>query len=957
MIGRGKERERAAQLLSSTQLGQGSVIALIGEAGIGKSRLLNDFVEHAVDQGFNVRTLLGTPSERGLPFAGLYALLAPDVKTRLDPLLAAAIGLQESETPPFAVAVSNALIKHLSDRAEESPMLIAIDDLQWLDPSTIAVLSSIVGSLLADRIMIAMTIRSEIVSGEIVDTEALAALPSELQWVNSTERLFLRPLSLSESVDLLVERGTTRTLAYEIASVAGGLPLALVELGRHGSRLETERDGIVSIAQLHAERFAALSANARWLCQCVAIEAHFEAVACVVGEAFSASFNEAVHAQILRRVGDSLNFTHPLLRVGALANATPADLRELHGSFAVRLDPEEHADRIAIHGAAAAFGIDDRAADLLVEFATRARARGALAESSSALFRAAELTADSTVRTQRMLGGVETLYFAGDAPGALEILDRELPNITDPSLLADAEFLLARSSEWERSVSGAVSGLERLARRVLLERPTQAANALALSAGMAAMAGDIPRGIAAAEHAIALADEHDDFLAGMLARGNLVWNLVLHGETTRAEEVAGPITSLLKVAAESESVEGVIVSQFLSMVALLDERLDEADEILSQGLAFARRIGLRLRVAQFAMIRGAYLFRVDRWDEAYLLATQHLNRSDLPCIAHAWGSAAAAQIAAAMGRDDDVETRTTQAMVEAQRLGVPLVEAWCRVARGHLHLGRGEYVKAAIEYELVRDLLAGIGLREPGYLWWHGDWLSTLIALNRHDEARQAMVEYKELAATTGRRSLKGFLARAEGQMANTESEASKRFAESVDWFGAMSMTFEQARTRLARGQWLLQHSTKPKGLQAAQRDANASMRIFVRLGARPWQERAGDLSREISSALLTQSGASNREEAETDASVVADSERPMVASETLPPPLRDLLTSAELRVALAIGDGKTNREASQELSLSEKTIEYHLQRVYRKLGVTNRSACIAFVMRDRKELSPKGRS
>jgi DNA-binding CsgD family transcriptional regulator len=1076
VIGRQSERQQARNLLEQAAQHRGGWMSFVGAAGIGKSTLLDEIANDASQRGFALRRVNGTPSEQALPFAALNALLSRDLSdVNLDPVLAASIGLAPTEVPPLPQAVAAALVGHLSEKAETQPLLVIIDDLQWIDASSINVLGLLATSIGADRFALIFGVRTGAGRAEetstnepwnpahITSAAEVSPIEAPLDWIDQANPVVLQPLSDEDSLALLLETGISISEARAITDIAGGLPLALVELARNGSDGSENSTRFVDMARLYARRLEQLPKNVRRIAELAAIESNLEAVRTIYGKGFATTLAAAQHHEILRPASLGLDnpadpgiaspeflhhdtsdtsettstddeaaphapafleFAHPLLRVAALGATSASEQRTLHRQFAdilTTLDrhqpktghqteqPQQHLDRVALHRGAAALGADDEAADLLVAFAGRAKGQGALVEASQALLRAAELTTEPQLRTRRMLDGAADLYTSGDPRRAIVIIDREIPRIHDPNLLGDAEFLYARVAEWEQPSTNTVAILRRLARRFEESEPIRSSWALGMAASMAMMAGDLRTGIDDARRSLELAEANNEFFAAIVAKGNLVWNLFLRGERGEAEEAVGSIAGLMKMASETETVEGIMVAQGIAMMSVVNEEWTEADVILTNALGLARKMGIRLSTVLLSTIRGNLMWRLGRWDEGALLVNQDLSPQGLPAISYTWGSAESASMAASRGDEATVNRIMAQSLPEAERLGLPLVEAWLRNARAHLAMSKGLYAEAVADLDIVRSLTERMGLVEPGFFLWQGDWLAALIAVGRIDEARKGLARAKIVAASTGRRWLKGVIARTEGELAlhdyfagqkngsngdlsngsngstgsNGVQVAVSLFDEALAWFTELGMPFEIARTHLTRARLIDHHqnlnvnlnvnvNVNPEAKQEAKqtsgvhqssdlmttvlttvqvqidpafadgeltvlhldellfRDLDRAKTAFAHLGAIRWDEQTTNLRTRATERLR-----------------LGPTAVP-VSEVKIAPRLAEQLTTAELRVAVCVAEGRTNREAAQELHVSSKTVEYHLQAVYRKLGVTNRSACTAMVVKAR---------
>jgi DNA-binding CsgD family transcriptional regulator/tetratricopeptide (TPR) repeat protein len=925
MIGRTSERARCLKALDNASEGTSSVLTIWGEAGIGKTALLQEVLNEALARGFDVRRVTGVPSESAMPYAGLNALLLHDLRNpNLNDVLAVAAGLVLAPTTPLVPSIAAALLVHLSTLAEAKPIVLIVDDLQWIDRSSVSVLEGFVRGLKADRIAVLLATRTD--PNRLFDRSAEL---EDTSWIATLDSIVLTPLSERESVDVLVSQGVEIARATSIAKYADGLPLALMELvaARAGEspmgRLANDR--VINVASLYADRFETLSAEVRLVCVAVAIEDSISAVSAFVGNSFDNDCATAIELGLVVVNGDSIQFRHPLLRQAALQGTSPMALRRLHLGIANALDPKNNEDRIALHLAASAIGPDETVAERLAAFGERARGRGALQEASNALMRSAEISPDPVLRARRLLNAAETMYIDGVIDASLEVVSSVLKRSPNLDVNAEAEVLYARIAEWDRCPAEVVQRLIDFADRIELTAPLLSAWSCVHASGMAMMAGDITAGVSTAQRALRIAEEHDDFFAVMRAKGNLVWNLLLIGRVGESEDIVGPIEALIKLAAASENIEGVSVAQALSMMYVMNERWDEADGILSMALPLARRLSARLSVVLLGMVRGNLLWRKGRWEEGWLLSTEDLVQHELPAISWAWGNAAAAQIAASRGLGDEVRMRTDESIAASRRLDLPLVSAWAFAARGHLALSSGDFATARNEYERVVAITGSIGLVEPGFFLWHGDWVASLIGSNDLVAAKAALEVLLGIEEQTGRQWLQGVIARANGQLCTDAAAAQGQFVISTTTFESLGMPFEQARTHLAFADWLIGNErtrTSSTLRSLANEQLELAIANFVRLGANQW----------LQTALLLRDTSSQNDSL------------PAQGTNNRGPYLRELLTPAELRVALSVVNGTTNRETAQELHVSEKTVEYHLQSIFRKLGVSNRGACVAAI-------------
>jgi DNA-binding CsgD family transcriptional regulator len=301
-------------------------------------------------------------------------------------------------------------------------------------------------------------------------------------------------------------------------------------------------------------------------------------------------------------------------------------------------------------------------------------------------------------------------------------------------------------------------------------------------------------------------------------------------------------------------------------------------------------------VENFALaMRGEVLWRLGRWPEARAESMVDAIYSEKVAGAGAFGSATVARTEAAVGLVDDALRRAGTAVQRGETTGMGVLAAWGRHAEALAHLAAGRPDAALEGLEWIWRLCRQGRVGDPGPLWWQGDLLEAQTAVGRHDDARRLVAQLEAEAAATGRRWA---LAVALRGRAILEGDAGMA-ARSVTVLEALGSPFEAARSRLVHAE-LLQGHDRVVVLTAA-------LDAFERLGARPWIDRT--------SHGLGQGAVANGRHA--------------VAS---------TLTEGELRVALAVGRGLTNREAAAQLALSPKTVDAHLQTIYRKLNVRSRT-------------------
>jgi DNA-binding CsgD family transcriptional regulator len=221
-----------------------------------------------------------------------------------------------------------------------------------------------------------------------------------------------------------------------------------------------------------------------------------------------------------------------------------------------------------------------------------------------------------------------------------------------------------------------------------------------------------------------------------------------------------------------------------------------------------------------------------------------------------------------------------------------------------MHLGAGRWDEAAATFDVIVD---ANDVPEPGWLWWQADYIEALWRSGRTVEANEQLHVLEAQAAAVGRAWPTAAVERSSALLGHG-GPPEERFAAAIEGFRSISAPFEEARTLLLRGEHRVREGRTSEGA----RDLAAARTIFDRIGARPWSDRASIARGEAQGGL---------------------------------PSLASRLTAAELRVAMAVGHGASNRQAAEQLFISVKTVDFHLQGIYRKLGVRNRTQLAAIVL------------
>jgi len=870
---------------------------LRGEAGVGKSALLDYLSQHA--SGCGKAKAAGVESEMELAYAGLQHLCAPFLD-RLERLpgpqseaLGTAFGLRDGDAPDrFLVGL--AVLSLLSDIAEERPLICIVDDAQWLDAASAQPLAFVARRLGAESVGLVLAVREP--DGE----RHFGGLPA----------LSVGGLGDREARELLATVVTgplDARVRDRIVAETHGNPLALLELPRGRTPAElaggfglTDGPPVPGrIEQSFLERLAHLPPSTRLLLLLAAAEPAGDSV--LVWRAAAELQIEPDAAAPAARAGlvdfgAQVRFGHPLIRSAIIGAAAPEEHRRVHWALAEVSDPDADPDRRAWHRAQAAAGLDEDVAAELDRSARRARARGGLAAAAAFHERAVELTPDPRCRAERALLAAKGKYQAGAPDAALRLLAIAQAGPLDELGAARAQLLHAQITFATTRGSDAPPLLLEVARR-LEQLDATLARETYLEAFAAALSADrLVRGGDAGEIAAAV-------LAAGWERSTRPSDLLLDGLALLTREGYVAAAPALKVA----------------LRAFRNERLAEEDELrwlwlacrLARALAdyeawdelTARHLEVARRAGAFSALPVALTDRVlvELFSGRIAVAMSLAAESD--AVIEATGShlTLRTSIVLANWRGRDAEAR---ALIEAHRQDVLgrgeglwlAATDWGSAIR---YNGLGRYSEALAAAEQAAGAARGLG---PSILL-----LAELIeaaARSGHPErATSPLAQLGQTAQAAGTEWALGTHARAAAMLADGEA-AEQLYLEAIERLSHVKTRATLARAHLLYGEWLRRENRRI--------DARAQLRaahaMLFDMGMGAFAERA---RREL---LATGETVRKR------------------AVVTL-----DELTPQETQVArLAVG-GQTNPEIAAQLFLSPRTVEWHLRKVFGKLGVGSR--------------------
>jgi DNA-binding CsgD family transcriptional regulator len=901
LLGRDREQQALTGLLDAARGGGSGVLAMVGEAGIGKSALLAYAEEQAA--GMNILRARGVQSEAHIPFGGLFELLRPaldrigQIPAPQAAALESALALRPASAPG-RFAVGAATLSLLAAYSEQAPVAVLLDDAHWLDGSSADALLFAFRRLVADPVAVVVAVRQGETS--LIDGADLPVL-------------WLPGLDPSAAAELLRRQGDaplSEDLAGRLHRETGGNPLALLELGRERERLAALPPGAPlaasSVASVYLARQQALPQRTRdVLVLAAALDGGEVSVLARAAPIAGLELSDLVPAEAagLITVRDSrVEFRHPLARSAIYAAAAADRRRALHQALARAL-PDSEADRRAWHLALAAFGPDDAASSALQQAGQRAYQRSAYEVASRAFERAALLAPKEAHQGQLYYAAADAAWLGGLAERAVGLL-AEASRPAPPAGLAVAiEHLRGHIAARRGPITQAQEILLAGAERAATIDPERAVVMLAEAAYASFFAGDTATMLLAARRAAALATPDSSgrtaFFA-LIARGMA---LIFSGED---EPGAPAVRSAVEVLERSDELRDD--PRLLAWAAMGSIWLREADvgRVLAyRALEAARRkaaVGtLPFTLGHVAIDQAS----TDRWAEAQAsfheaisLARETGQRTDLAC-----GLAFLARLEARQGSAAQSREHAAEALGLARELGLGTCEVWALGALGDLELGAGHPEAALAHYEEQRTVLHARGILDAD-LSPAPELAEIYLRLGRGPEAAKTAEEFTRDATAKTQPWALARAARCRGTVA-AEGEAERYFDTALAMHALTADAFETARTHLAYGARLRRERQRVR----AREQLRTAVEVFDRLGAGPWSEMAR--------AELAATGETARRR---DVSTLND------------------LTPQELQIALSLAEGRTVRETAAALFLSPKTIEYHLRNVYRKLSIGSRS-------------------
>ena len=907
LLDRRDECRALDQILAEVRAGESRALVIRGDAGVGKSALLEYVFEKASDA--RVVRAAGIQSEMELAFAGLHQVCAPllgELPRLPDPqqeALRSAFGLNVGRAPDqFLVGL--AVLGLFAEVARDRPLVCLLDDAQWLDRASTEVLAFVGRRLLAESVAMIFAVR-----------ESVSGRASEVPELEGLTHLGLGGLPDDEARQLLMSAfaGPVDTPVLErILAEVQGNPLALLELHRGFAPTGAPdgvglllRDGRLPrwIEESFLRQVTAMPVDTQRLLLVAAAEPLGDPVLLLrAAQSLGIRVEDAVSpAKVARLVefGPQVRFRHPLVRSAIYEAASPEARRSAHDALARATDPQTDPDRRAWHQAQAAEGPDENVAAALEGGAVRARARGGIAAAAAFLERATELTAKPQERGRRALAAAQARYDAGDPESSLWLLAvaeastlAELQRAQVDLLRARIAFTMERGRDAPALLLKAAAGLEPLDVRLARDTYLEALDAARFAAHLANGGG--LQEVAEAARA-----------AGPSKLPARAADLLLDGLTVRFTDGYAPALPLLRKAVAAFGSDDLPTEEglrwlWLASTTCPDHLWDDRswESLSTRHTQLVRDTGA-LAVLPLALTSCSVMrtFLGELTKAAALLEEQKAV-IEATCAPLAWYGPLF--LAAWEGRAADAFVLIEAGMRENERRGEGDGVIACGWAKALLCNSLGRYDEALAAAEQATEFPVEIGTP-----YW-ASLVELVTAAARSGQPERAKGAFDWLTSMTdaaGTDWALGLAARCRGLLAEGKS-AETDYREAIDRLARTRVRGELARAHLVYGEWL-RRQNRPTDARQQLRTAHE---MFTEIGALAFAQR--------SAHELAATGETVRKR---NTESVGE------------------LTAQEVQISRLVREGLSNAEIATRLFISPRTVEWHLSKIFAKLQITSR--------------------
>jgi DNA-binding CsgD family transcriptional regulator len=889
LVGRDTERGVIERLVAGARIGQSGVLVVTGEPGVGKTALLEDAARHTA--GMGVLRGAGSESEQGIPFGALHQVLRPAlgllaaIPAPQADALAAALMLAPGD-PGDRFAIGAATLSLLCRYAEERPVAVLLDDMHLFDQPSADALAFAARRLVADPIVVLVASRTPEPDG----TRQLPRLPlSGIGLAAATELVSRHADASPESV-----------LRLHLATA--GNPLALIELAGAGAAPMFSSAPLpvpATLVTAFASRAGSLGETGRVALTVAAVaggDLRVVAAACERLGVDVGALAEAEEAGLVRIEGDGVRFRHPLVRAAVYGEARPEHRRAVHQVVAEAVGPGDQ-DRYAWHLAEATLGPDERVAGLVADVAGRAHRRSAHDVASAAFERAAQLSPDADRYGLFCVAAAESAWLGGSGARALALLaaagEPASPGVRLRALelrgaIALRTGSLSESRDILRAAAAAAPDADY---RVVL---------LADAIGVCFYLADAVTGLELAREIETELDRATSVRSrglGQIAAG-VARVLANDGGADQIRAAVELLTESGQLRDDQRRLPWLILGPMFLRDSGTGAELRRVVQDARSDAAVGALPSLLFHVARDDATTNQWVRAEATYDEAVRLARETGQDTELAmCLAGlAW-------LRARLGREEQCRALVAESLPLCRDRDIHVARIWSLFALAELELGLGEAGRALTHLEAIDALRDMLRLSDPD-LSPAPELADALLRLGRPEDAARAARRFRDAAVAKGQ---PWALARAQRTMGllGDDAELDTYFPAALELHAHTLDVFETARTRLAYGARL----RRARRRSDARPPLRAALAMFDELGAVRWAD--------LAAGELEATGEPTRR-------------RELSAVQTLTP--------QELQVSLLLGEGRTTREVAAALFLSPKTVEYHLRKVYTKLGIRSRA-------------------
>jgi DNA-binding CsgD family transcriptional regulator len=903
LLGREPECRLLSTGLERARSGSASRIWVEGEPGSGKTSLAS--WAQSVADGFAQVATCCVEGESTLSLATVLTVaralrrfvdrVPAGYRAPLQSLLGETAG---PNSDPFRLGV--AMLDLVSAAAEERPVLVVLDDWHWVDAESALVLDFAFRRLDSDAVAVVTTSRRPPADPESGRQEVIR----------------ISGLGTGAATELLHQTGPyAPEVAQSIVRETAGLPLALLEVGAEltpGQRLgEAPLPNPLPVGDRilaeYRSRLSTLPAGPK-LAVGVVAAAGSDISAVAPGLALlglpSDVLDEAETAGVVNTTVAGPTFRHPLLRTAALSELTGSQRRRAEWALA---NTVEDAERRASHLVRSAEGPSEEMAERLEAAAEIVVSRMGSLAAASIWADAARLTPDGPERLARLRRAAGELAAAGRLPEAQSYIAQILASTDDLATRAEAVTWLTWTRLWTDPATAASDALAEAA-RFDSEADDHARRLRSVASLCFVILGDFRRA------ATLVPDTPEPALHSLLpnleaiAPANV---LASSGRVKEANSWLPPdrVRQCMRIARQNSTDIALLTGvQLAALTLILVERFDEAGSLVETAISGARRAGRPQNLPFLLALDAELAWRSSEWSRLEAHLTEALSLA-ADTGEHGFADIICALLGRLSAVRGDHEGSATYLFAPGSQIsGSGGVAQFYRLgALGLFHLGAGNLGTAAAVLAELDALTTHAGVENAVAVPYHGDFIEALAGTDEKERAREVIGRMFDHADDTGLVWPRSIAFRGMGLLSG-DADADGHFSASLECW---PQGFEGARTRLAWAESLLRRHVQSDG----SRQLAEASRTFERLGARPWADRARALQDEYGAAQ----------------------------GRRLAEPLADL-TAQELKVALQVAEGNTNREAGAQLFISAKTVEHHLSAVYAKLGIRSRSELVRIV-------------